>query len=30
MRRPVALAVALGIFAGFVIPPVLVFTGFIS
>ena len=29
MRRPIALAVALGIFAGFVIPPVLVFTGFI-
>jgi succinate dehydrogenase / fumarate reductase cytochrome b subunit len=30
MRRPIALAVALGIFAGFVIPPVLVFAGFIS
>ena len=30
MRRPVALGIALAIFAGFVIPPVLVFTGFIS
>ena len=30
MRRPAALALALGIFAGFVIPPVLVFAGFIS
>ena len=30
MRRPIALAVALGIFAGFVIPPVFVLAGFIS
>ena len=30
MRRPIALGIALAIFAGFVIPPVLVFTGFIG
>jgi succinate dehydrogenase / fumarate reductase cytochrome b subunit len=30
MRRPLALGIALAIFAGFVIPPVLVFSGFIS
>src|SRR5690606_22241749 len=30
VRRPLAAGVALAIFAGFVIPPVLVFTGFIS
>ena len=30
LRRPAALAIALAIFTGFVIPPVLVFTGFIS
>ena len=29
-RRPIAAALALAMFAGFVIPPVMVFTGFVS